>query len=52
MHLCLDFHELQEPKELFDLWLRPETDCHQLIHCHRLTKLVCDLSILESNNSR
>lgn len=52
MHLCLDFHELQEPKELFDLWLRPEPNYNQRIQCGRLTKLVCDLSILESNNSR
>jgi hypothetical protein len=52
MHLCLGFQELQEPEELFDFWLWPESNYHQLIHCHRLTKLVCNLSILESDDGR
>jgi hypothetical protein len=52
MHLYLDFHELQEPEELLDLWLGPEPNYHQLIHNRRLTKLVDDLSILESNDGR
>ena len=52
MHLCSDLIELQEPEELLDLWLRPETNYHQLIQHRRLTKLVRDLSILESNNGR
>ena len=43
---------LQETEELLDLWLRPESDYHQLTHCRRLTKLVRNLSILESNDGR
>ena len=52
MHLCSDLIELQEPEELLDLWLRPETNYHQLIQYRKLTKLVRDLSILEGDDGR